>query len=152
MPHFRTKHDVNHSAENMFALVRDIESYPQFVPLCQGLVLRGQTEKADGSSIIIADMTVAYKMFHETFSSRVTLNPKDMAIDVDYLDGPFKMLENTWRFNFIGEECCEVEFSINYEFKSRTFSMLMGTVFDKAFRRFADAFKARADEIYGENR
>ena len=94
-------------------------------------------------------MTVAYKVFRETFTSRVTLDPGKFEILVEYLDGPFRQLENRWRFVPLGEHESEVDFFLAYEFKSRTLQLVMGSMFDAAFARFSDAFEKRADEIYG---
>jgi len=149
VPRFETKRRVSHAAEKMFALVADVESYPRFVPLCQSLVVRGRQRQADGTEIVVADMTVAYKVFRETFTSRVVLDPAKLQIDVTYLDGPIRHLENRWRFQPLDGGHSEVVFYISYEFQSRTLGALMGAVFEQAFRRFASAFEARADEVYG---
>jgi coenzyme Q-binding protein COQ10 len=149
MPHFRTRHTVAHSAEDMFALVADVRAYPEFVPLCQSLHVRGHAELSGGRSVVVADMTVAYKVFKETFTSRVELDPENLSILVTYLDGPFKKMENRWRFESLGEKRCVVEFFIDYEFRSRTLASLMGAVFDRAFHKFSSAFEARADQLYG---
>lgn len=133
----------------MFRLVADVEKYPQFVPLCQDLHVRGRKQLDGGRTVLVADMTVAYKLFKETFTSRVELRPEDQTILVEYLDGPFKHLENTWTFEAAGDGACNVGFFISYEFKSRTLGSLMGVMFDKAFRKFSSAFEARADEVYG---
>ena len=148
MPTFHTEHKVEHSAKNMFDLVADVEQYPRFVPLCEALMVRGRKQLGDGKEVLIADMTVAYKLFRETFTSRVTLVRDINEIYVEYLDGPFKHLENTWGFTPLGENSCEIRFHITYEFKSRTLGALMGAMFDRAFSKFSDAFEARADEIY----
>ena len=68
---------------------------------------------------------------------------------VEYVDGPFRHLRNRWRFRDIADKRSEVEFFIDYEFRSRTLGALMGAVFDDAFRKFASAFEARADKVYG---
>lgn len=149
MPHFKTVHRVRHSAADMFDLVADVERYPQFVPLCQALKVRGRQTLEDGREILIADMTVAYKLFRETFTSRVTLARADNAIFVEYLDGPFRKMENRWTFKPIAEKSCDVGFEITYEFRSATLGALMGVMFDKAFRKFSTAFEARADAVYG---
>ena len=149
MPSFRNKRHVRHSATDMFELVADVERYPEFVPLCESLRVRRKVASGEGVDILVADMSVAYKMFRESFTSRVTLDRPRLAITVEYLDGPFSRLENRWSFNPDGERACEVEFFISYEFRSRTLGLLMGAMFDAAFRRFADAFEARADEVYG---
>ncbi len=133
----------------MFRLVADVEKYPQFVPLCQGLHVRGRKELENGNTVLVADMTVAYKLFKETFTSRVELRPEERTILVEYLDGPFKHLENTWTFEDTGEGRSKVGFFISYEFRSRTLGSLMGVMFDKAFRKFSNAFEARADQVYG---
>jgi coenzyme Q-binding protein COQ10 len=100
-------------------------------------------------SVLVAVMTVAYKLIQQTFTSRATLDRPNLKILVEYLDGPFSRLQNRWIFRPLDERSCEVEFFIDYEFKSRTLAMLMGAMFDTAFRRFAAAFEQRADEVYG---
>ena len=149
MPQFSTKRRVRHSASDMFDLVADVEHYPEFVPLCRSLQVRKRTRDAEGRDVIIADMSIAYKLIRETFTSRVTLDRKQLQILVEYLEGPFQRMNNRWSFHPIDEQSCEVEFFIAYEFRSRTLGMLMGAVFDAAFRRFAAAFERRADQVYG---
>ncbi|MDJ0930757.1 type II toxin-antitoxin system RatA family toxin [Breoghania sp.] len=149
MPSFQTSRRVLHSAGNMFDLVADVEKYPQFVPLCQSIRVRGRRELEDGRVVLISDMTVAYKVFSEIFATRVMLDKAEHRITVEYLEGPFRHLENKWNFKPLGENSCEVGFYITYEFCSRALGSLMGTMFDKAFRKFATAFEARADEMYG---
>ena len=148
MPQFTTTRHVRHSAANMFKLVADVERYPEFVPLCSSLKVRRRIEEPEGVEILIADMAVSYKVVHERFVSRVTLDRPSLQILVEYLEGPFSHLENRWTFHPKGERTCEIEFFISYEFKSRTLGMLMGSMFDVAFRRFAAAFERRADLVY----
>jgi coenzyme Q-binding protein COQ10 len=148
MPELSTTRRVHHGASAMFDLVADVEHYPEFVPLCQSLRVRKRL-KEGGKDVIVADMTVAYKLIRETFTSRVTLDKPNLEILVEYLEGPFRQLNNRWNFRAIADQACDVEFFIAYEFRSRTLGMLMGTVFDAAFRRFASAFERRADEVYG---
>jgi coenzyme Q-binding protein COQ10 len=149
MPQFSTKRQVRHSAAEMFDLVADVERYPQFVPLCRSLTVRRRTQDAAGRDVVVADMTVAYKMIRETFTSRVTLDRAKLEILVEYLEGPFRTMHNRWSFRPAGEQACEVEFFIAYEFRSRTLGLLMGGIFDAAFRRFSAAFERRADQVYG---
>ena len=149
MPQFSSKRRVPHNASDMFDLVADVDKYPQFVPLCESLRVRSRTTKGEGVEVLVADMTVAYKLVRETFTSRVTLERAKLSILVEYLDGPFKRMENRWRFRELGERSCEVEFFIDYEFRSRILAMLMGAMFEAAFRRFAAAFEKRADQVYG---
>ncbi len=148
MPQLSTTRRVRHAASEMFDLVADVEHYPEFVPLCQSLKVRQRTSEG-GKDVIVADMTVAYKLIHETFTSRVTLDRGRLEIVVEYLEGPFRRLNNRWTFRPLDERSCDVEFFISYEFRSRTLGLLMGAVFDAAFRRFAGAFERRADEVYG---
>jgi coenzyme Q-binding protein COQ10 len=149
MPQFATTRRVRHSAADMFDLVADVERYPEFVPLCRALKVRQRVAQPEGVEVVVADMTVAYKLISETFTSRVTLDRPNLQILVEYLKGPFSRLENRWNFRPIAERACEVEFVISYEFRSRTLAMLMGSMFDLAFRRFAAAFEKRADQVYG---
>jgi coenzyme Q-binding protein COQ10 len=133
----------------MFDLVADVERYPEFVPLCNGLRVRSRKSEADGRETLIADMTVGYKLIRETFTSRVTLDRPRLEVRVEYIDGPFSRLENVWTFKDVAEgEGSRVSFFIDYEFRSRTLGALMGSVFDAAFRKFAGAFERRADIVY----
>jgi coenzyme Q-binding protein COQ10 len=132
----------------MFALVMDVEKYPEFLPLCEGLVVKSRKER-EGKVLLIAAMTVGYKAIRETFTSQVLADPSGRVIDVQYLDGPFKYLHNRWTFVPSKENGCDVGFDIDYEFKSRMLGMLMGSMFDIAFRRFSQAFEERADLVYG---
>lgn len=147
MPSFRTTRRVTHSADEMFDLVADVEKYPLFLPLVEALKIRKREER-EAAPILVADLTVAYKVFRETFSSRVTLDREGRKILVEYLDGPFSHLENRWTFKPL-ENGCDVQFFIDWELRSRTLSMLVGSVFDRVFRRYAEAFEKRADDVYG---
>ena len=145
----------------MFDLVADVERYPEFVPLCRAMRLRRRTQLND-REVVVAEMTVAYKLIRESFTSRVTLDRTRLAILVEYLDGPFSRMENRWVFHPVeaatgegagaAEAACDIEFFITYEFRSRTLGLLMGAMFDAAFRRFASAFEHRADQMFGPPR
>jgi coenzyme Q-binding protein COQ10 len=132
----------------MFELVADVESYPQFLPMCEALTVKSRRER-EGKTLLIADMTVGYKLIRETFTSQVLLDRAARVIDTKYLDGPFKYLKNRWYFEVEGEGACKVHFHIDYEFKSRMLGMVMGSMFDIAFRKFSQAFEERADRVYG---
>jgi coenzyme Q-binding protein COQ10 len=151
MPQFSSKRRVHHSAQQMFELVADVERYPEFVPLCRSLKIRQRTPMPDGTEIVIADMIVSFKLVREAFTSRVTLDRPNLKILVEYLQGPFSNLENRWSFEPKSDDTCDVGFFLAYEFKSRMLAMLMGTMFDAAFQRFAAAFERRADAIYGKS-
>src|SRR5437762_12695441 len=110
MPQFSTTRTVRHAADDMFDLVADVERYPEFVPLCRDLKVRKRIEEPEGVEVLIADMTVAYKLVRESFASRVTLDRPNLQILVEYLEGPFSRLENRWTFSPTGEGTCEVRF------------------------------------------
>lgn len=148
MPEFSTTRRVRHTAADMFDLVADVERYPQFLPLCKALRVRQRIDEPEGVQVIVADMTVSFKLVEERFTSRVTLDRANLRILVEYLEGPFSRLENRWEFHPVQEKACDVRFFISYEFKSRTLGFLMGAMFDTAFRRFSDAFEKRADIVY----
>jgi coenzyme Q-binding protein COQ10 len=152
MPAFQTKHRIRHSASKMFDLVADVESYPQFLPLCEGLRVRSRRE-VDGKLVLVADMDVGYKAIRETFTSRVTCERAALKILAEYIDGPFHHLENRWSFQEIeGGAACLIDFRITYEFKSKMLGLVMGKMFDIAFHKFVDAFEKRADVVYGRAR
>ena len=147
LPKFETRKRVRHSAESMFDLVADVERYPDFLPLCESLVIRARDDRGD-VTVLVADMTVGYKLARETFTSRVTLDRKNLTIVSDNVSGPFKQMENKWAFRPTDVGGSEIYFSITYEFKSRALAALVGSLFDRVFRRFADAFEAQADLIF----
>lgn len=148
MPSFSTDRIVRHRPEQMFDLVADVERYPEFVPMCERLVVRRRGADDDGVETLVADMSIGYKAIRESFTSRVSLDRPRLKILVEYVDGPFSHLENRWSFRPHGEGCA-VSFTIDYAFRSRTFGLLAGAVFDVVFRKMASSFEARADAIYG---
>ena len=159
MPSFRTTRQVRHTPQEMFDLVADVEKYPEFLPLCEGLNVRRRAASGEGVETLVAEMRVGYGRINEAFTSRVTLDRTRLRILVEYVDGPFSYLENRWTFRPAPagrpdpagkpDAGCTVEFYISYEFKSFALGLLMGAVFDKAFRKFTQAFEERADSIYG---
>ena len=149
MPSFRTTRSVGHCASDMFDLVADVKAYPQFLPLCQGMRIRKESVDAQGRPVIVAEMIAGYRAIRETFTTKVTLDRPALKIIVEYIDGPFKRLENIWTFCDTAPapgERCDVGFFIDYEFRSRTLGLLVGSMFDTAFRKFSEAFEKRADE------
>ncbi len=148
LPTFRSSRRVRHSPVKMFELVADVESYPEFLPLCEGLKIKRRSRSDEGVETLVADMTVGFKAIRETFTSRVTLDRPRLKVLAEYIDGPFSRLDNRWSFKEDGAGCT-VEFFIDYEFRSRTLGLLMGAMFDHAFRRFSEAFEQRADKVYG---
>jgi len=151
VPSFSTTRTVAHPASDMFDLVADVERYPEYVPLCTALTVRSREKSAEGE-LILARMTVAYGPMSETYTSRVRLDRKKLAIATTAVDGPFRKLDNTWLFEPLDEDGCTVHFALTYELRSFTLGLVVGALFDRAFRRFADAFLKRADDLYGRNR
>ncbi len=147
MPKFETRHPVAYSARQMYDLVADVQAYPQFLPLCDALTVRSRAPNGMGE-VLVADMHVGYGLVREKFTSRVTLDPDALKIQSTYLDGPFRQMDNRWSFvdTVTGSD---VHFNIDYEFKSVVLQMLMGSMFDVAFRRFTTAFEDRARQVYG---
>jgi coenzyme Q-binding protein COQ10 len=147
VPTFETTRRVPYSARQMFAIVADVERYPEFLPLCEGLVVRSREKKGD-DSVLTATMTVGYGAINESFTSRVTLRQAQNEIHVAYLDGPFHHLDNRWRFRDVAGGS-EIHFFIDYAFASRLLGLVMGAMFDRAVKKYAEAFEARARAVYG---
>ena len=148
MPTHSEKRRMPYSAQEMYDLIADVQAYPQFLPWCSGARVRGRRQDG-GLEIVDADLVISFKVFRERFGSRVTLNPGGMQIDVEYLDGPFRYLNNHWKFVPVSDSACEVDFFVDFEFKSRTLQAIIGVVFNEAMRRIVRAFEERAAELYG---
>lgn len=145
----KTTTDVPYTAEQMFDLVADVKRYPEFLPWCNALRIV-KSDVADGQGTMTADMVVAYKVFRERFRSQVSLNRSDKEIEAAYLDGPFRNLENHWRFEDKPEGGSRIHFEIDFEFKNFLLQATAQAVFDKAFSRMSEAFVERAHEVYGD--
>ncbi|QIE54470.1 type II toxin-antitoxin system RatA family toxin [Pikeienuella piscinae] len=148
MPTHGEKREMPYSAEQMFALIADISSYPEFLPWCSAARIRSRRETENGE-VVDADLVISFKLFRERFGSRVTLRPEMGEIDVAYLDGPFRYLNNHWKFRPLTEASCEVDFFVDFEFRSRPLQALIGLVFNEAMQRIVRAFEARAADLYG---
>ena len=134
----------------MFALVADVERYPEFVPFCERLDVRGRRTEGE-REMLVADMAIGYKLVRETFTSKVTLDRKALEIRADYLDGPFRTMENTWTFRPLPDGRLRDPFLPSPTSSAAArLALLMGAVFDRVFRTFAHAFEMRADKIYGK--
>jgi coenzyme Q-binding protein COQ10 len=151
MPVFRAMRRVDHSADEMFDLVADVERYSEFVPLCQRHAIRSRETHA-GIETLMTDMTVACGIYRESFISRVTLDRANGCILVESTDGPLRRLRTRWTFQSRSDGSCDIGFHLHYELASRTLALLMGAVFDAAFGRFVEAFERRADIVYGRPR
>jgi len=149
MPTHTEKRRMPYSADEMYALIADVEAYPKFLPWCAGCRIRDRRPEQT-TEIIDAELIISFKVFRERFGSRVTLMPEENRIDVAYLDGPFKYLKNFWHFKPVSDTECEVDFFVDFEFKSRALGALIGVVFNEAMRRIVKAFESRAAELYGQ--
>jgi coenzyme Q-binding protein COQ10 len=132
----------------MFALVADVERYPEFLPWCTALRVQNR-EQRNGQEVLMADMTVTFRVLHERFRSRVTLDPEGRRIDVEYINGPFRSLVNNWRFEPSDAGGVVVDFFIDFDFRSRALGLVMSAVFHRAVEKLVQAFEDRARALYG---
>jgi coenzyme Q-binding protein COQ10 len=135
----------------MFDLVADVEQYPRFFPLCESLRVRSRERKGE-VEVLVASMDIGYRAIRETITSRVNLERRALSVRVDLVDGPFRHLENHWRFLSAPNGGTDVKFFMAYELRSVVLQLLVGGLFDQAFRRCVTAFEARAREVYGNGR
>ena len=135
---------IRHSPQELYNLVADVRSYPQFLPWCMAARIRH--EDRDG---LAADLIIGFQMFREKFTSHVELNPEQLEIDVKYAEGPFKYLTNKWRF-IPHPEGCEIDFYVDFEFNNRLLQSVIERLFTEAVRRMVKAFEDRANDLYGE--
>ena len=154
MPHHQDTRDLPYTARQMFDLVADIESYPQFLPWNSAARIRSRETRPDGTEEIAADLVISFKVFRERFGSRVVLWPADpetgtLKIDTEYLDGPFRHMRSGWTFTDRPQGGCHVEFFVDFEFKNMILQKLIGVVFHEAMTRIVRAFESRAKVLYG---
>ena len=142
MPTHAEKRTLRYSPEQMFQLVADVHRYPEFLPWCVGARIVSREENR-----LVADLTIGFKLFRETFRSEVTLE-RPHQVQVRYLNGPFRYLNNTWKFRPV-EAGTEVDFFVDFEFRSRLLQAVIGTVFNEAVRLMVRAFERRAAQLYG---
>ncbi len=143
MPGIRETRKLPYSAEQMFDLVADVARYREFLPWVVATRIRSDTETE-----MVADMVVGFKSLRESFTSRVH-KERPREIDVHYVDGPLRDLDNTWIFRPTEDGGCELDFSVDFTFKNKVFEKLAGQYFDRAFRKMVEAFETRARELYG---
>ena len=142
MPTHAERRLLPYTPEQLFDLVADVERYPEFLPWCLGARIRERTD-----TMVLADLIIGFKMVRERFTSRVILYPKH-AIDVTYEEGPFRYLNNHWGFH-AAEGGCDLEFFVDFEFKSRMLQKIIEMLFNEAVRRMVASFEARAKALYG---
>jgi coenzyme Q-binding protein COQ10 len=144
---------VPHSPRQLYELVADIEKYPDFLPWCIAARNRSREATADGE-LIDADLVLGFKMFRERVRSKVTLHPPDDdetggRIDVEYVEGPLRYLQNHWVFVPAEGGGCEIDFFVDFEFHSRLLQKIVGALFHEAVSRMVAAFERRATALYG---
>lgn len=139
-----------YSASQMYGLVADVAAYPEFLPWCAAARIRNRRPIPEGE-VLEADLVISFKLFRERFGSRVTLRPDAYRIDVEYLDGPFRYLNNHWQFTQRADGGCEVDFFVDFEFRSQVLQAVIGVVFNEAMQRIVRAFEARAAALYGSD-
>jgi coenzyme Q-binding protein COQ10 len=150
MPTHAEERHVPYSADQMFALIADVARYPEFLPWCAAARVRSRTPLPDGAGELMeADLVVSFKVYREKFGSRVTLRPEERTIDVEYLEGPFRYLQNHWRFIPEDDRTCTIDFFVDFEFRSKVLQKLIGLVFHEAMMRIVRAFEKRAEALYG---
>lgn len=152
MPTHAEKRRVPYTPEQMFALVSDVEKYPEFLPWTAACRVRSRRPAPNGApdaEMIEADLVISFRVFREKFGSRVTLRPSELRVDVEYIDGPFRYLNNHWAFERNADGSTTIDFFVDFEFKSRMLQTLVGLVFEEAVRRLVRAFEQRAEALYG---
>ena len=152
MPSHRDNRNLPYTARQMYDLVADVDSYPQFLPWNSAARIRSRETRPDGAEEITADLVISFKVFRERFGSRVVLWPVDgpqpLKIDTEYLDGPFRYMRSGWAFTDRPEGGCHVEFDVDFEFKNAILQRLIGVVFHEAMSRIVRAFEDRARKLY----
>ena len=145
MPSIRETRALPWSAEQMFDLVADVRRYPEFLPWVVATRVR-----SDGEHEMIADMLVGFNALRERFTSKVKKDRPRM-IDVDYVEGPMRELDNKWFFHPRAEGGCTIDFSVDFTFRNSVFEALAGKYLDRAFRKMVTAFEERAARLYGSS-
>ena len=147
MPKHSETKTLPYTAEQMYDLVADVESYPEFLPWCAAARVRSRSDQGP-VEVMLADLVISFKVFRERFGSRVTLKPGPREIETEYLDGPFRYMESSWAFEDV-EDGVAVSFSVDFEFKNRILQGAAGMFFYEAMQRIVRAFERRAKELYG---
>ena len=148
MPTHSETRTLPYNAEQMFALVADVKSYPEFLPWCAASRIRSIVTNGE-AEVMTADLVISFKVFRERFTSEVALDKTGRKIETRYLDGPFRKMLSTWAFRDAGEGACEVDFYVDFEFRNALLQSVIGVVFNDAMQRVVRAFERRAQELYG---
>jgi coenzyme Q-binding protein COQ10 len=145
VPGIQETRRLPYTAEQMFDLVADVARYPEFLPWVVATRVR-----SDNDTEMVADMLVGFKALREKFTSRV-IKQRPSRIEVIYVDGPMRDLDNVWAFRNLPDGGCEIDFCVDFAFKNKMFEMMAGQYFDRAFRKMVAAFDARAHALYGNS-
>ena len=148
MPTHSETRRLPYTAQQMYDLVADVASYPQFLPWTAAARIRSVAPQEDGSEVMLADLVISFKLFRERFGSKVTLWPEAHKIDTEYLDGPFKYLKSTWAFAD-ADDGCDVSFFVDFEFRNVILQKAAGLFFYEAMQRIVRAFEQRAAQLHG---
>jgi coenzyme Q-binding protein COQ10 len=148
MPRHSETREVPYTAEQMYDLVADVASYPKFLPWTAAARIRSCEGGPEGE-VMLADLVVSFKVFRESFGSRVVLHPNRRVIETEYIDGPFRHLQSEWRFEERPNGGCIVHFWVDFEFRNRLIGRVVGSVFNEAMERIVGAFERRAAKLYG---
>jgi len=143
MPRHTETRNIGYTPEQMFDLVADVKRYQEFLPWVAATRIRSDSETS-----MVADLVVGFSSLKETFTSKVTKERPDKIV-VDYVEGPLKYLHNSWRFRPDGRGGTDIDFCVDFAFRSRLFETLAGQMFDRALRRMIGAFEDRAHRLYG---
>ena len=143
MPTHAEQRVLPYTPEQLYDLVADVGRYPEFLPWCLAARIRKRE-----THLLVADLIIGFKMVRERFTSRVTLDPEALRIDVAYIEGPLRYLDNHWRFD-AHPDGCMIDFYVDFEFRSRLLGRVMGPLFHEAIRRMVRAFEDRAKALHG---
>ena len=150
MPTHSETRELPYTAQQMYDLVADVASYPDFLPWTAAARIKSREDKGD-HEVMDADLVISFKVFRERFTSRVVLWPEAKKIDTEYLDGPFKFMKSNWHFEDAPNGGCKVHFFVDFEFKNMVLQKIIGVVFNEAMQRVVRAFEKRAAALYGGN-
>ncbi|MFN3210169.1 MAG: type II toxin-antitoxin system RatA family toxin [Roseovarius sp.] len=151
MPSHAETRTLPYTAQQMYDLVADVGSYPEFLPWTAAARVRSETPQDDGSTVMEADLVISFRVFRERFGSRVVLWPGKKRIETEYLDGPFDHMRSNWEFRDIGDGRCEVAFDVDFKLRNRLLQGAAELFFYEAMKRIVRAFETRAEALYGRN-
>lgn len=147
MPRHSETRDLPYTPQQMYDLVADVEAYPEFLPWTAAARVRSREGGPEGE-VMLADLVISFKVFRESFGSKVTLWPSEHRIETSYIEGPFEHMDSEWRFEETPQGC-RVHFQVDFEMRNRLIGRVVGTVFDQAMQRIVAAFEKRARALYG---